>query len=274
MTSGQQNIESAISGADSLKRLLKNSKSVQVQSADDKQLIKATALAWFNNLRSPLTEYFDDGQLKPIDDSYRLLLMAADRATQRSKYIEAIKALRKKLGALLADHALLLSKPPSVNAASLTPSADYPPQFGTLISDGKMQAILRSRWQECVICVGSGAPLAATVMMGGILEGLLLAKINQLADKSPVFTAKAASRDRATGKTLPLKDWALKDFINVAHELGWITTTVKDVGEVLRDYRNYIHPQKELSHGISLGPNDAEMLWTIAKSIAVQVLKP
>jgi hypothetical protein len=76
-----------------------------------------------------------------------------------------------------------------------------------------MQGILSKRWQECVICVKAGAPLAATVMMGGILEGLLLAKINQLADKSPVFTAIAAPKDKKIGKTLPLKEWGLKNFI-------------------------------------------------------------
>ena len=59
-------------------------------------------------------------------------------------------------------------------------TTDTAPKFEPLISDPKMQAILIKRWQECVICVESGAPLAATVMMGGLLEGLLLAKINQL----------------------------------------------------------------------------------------------
>jgi hypothetical protein len=90
---------------------------------------------------------------------------------------------------------------------------------------------------------------------------------------APVFTATHAPKDKA-GKTLLLKEWGLKNFIDVAHDLGWITTAAKDIGEVLRDYRNYIHPQKELSHGISLGPGDAEMLWNVAKSVAVQVLKP
>lgn len=273
MTDGQQTIESAISEADSLRRVLKRGKTAQVRSGDEKQLVKATAFAWFNNHRPVLVAFLDDGELKPVDDFYRSLIAGADRATLRNRYVETIHSLHKKLGRLLADHAVLLSKPASIKAAVI-PTGDDPPDFGTLIADVRMQAILQKRWKECVICVQSRAPLAATVMMGGILEGLLLARINQRTDKSPVFTASAAPRDKATAKTLPLKEWTLRDYINVAHELTWITTTGKDVGEVLRDYRNYIHPQKELSHGISLGPDDAEMLWTIAKSIAVQVLKP
>jgi hypothetical protein len=272
VTSGQQSIELAIVGANGLHKALKAHSSNQVTSEDEKQIVKATAYAWFNNNRTPIALFLGEDQLKSVDDLYRLLLTCAGRATLRSKYFELIKQVRKKLGALLADNAILLSKDPSTQSSPVS-TTDNAPHFNPLISDPKMQAILKERWLECSICVKSGAPLAATVMMGGILEGLLLARILQLPDMSPVFTAKLAPRDKS-GKTSPLKEWGLKNFIDVAHELGWITTTAKDIGEVLRDYRNYIHPQKELSHGISLAPSDAEMLWNIAKSIAVQVLKP
>jgi hypothetical protein len=53
-----------------------------------------------------------------------------------------------------------------------------------------------------------------------------------------------------------------------------VPRTTKDVGEVVRDYRNYIHPQKEHSHGVSISADDARTLWEIAKSVARQVLKP
>jgi hypothetical protein len=72
---------------------------------------------------------------------------------------------------------------------------------------------------------------------------------------------------------LPLKDRTLKHFIDVAHELKWISQSAKDVGVVLRDYRNFIHPQKELSHGIELKSDDAALLWDVAKSISKQLLK-
>jgi hypothetical protein len=272
VTSGQLSIESAIVGANSLHKVLKGHSSNQVTSEDEQQIIKATAHAWFNNNRTAVALLLGDDQLKPVDDLYRLLLTFAGRATLRNKYFEIITQTRKKLGALLADHAILLSSEPSA-PSSPAATTDNPPLFSPLISDPKMQSILKERWLECVICVKSGAPLAATVMMGGILEGLLLARILQLPNMTPVFTAKLAPKDK-NGKTSPLKEWGLRNFIDVAHELGWITTTAKDIGEVLRDYRNYIHPQKELSHGISLAPSDADMLWNIAKGIALQVLKP
>jgi hypothetical protein len=109
-------------------------------------------------------------------------------------------------------------------------------------------------------------------MIGGLLEGLLLARVNRENNKTPIFTAGASPKDKQN-KTLPLKDWTLQDYIAVAHELKWITVAAKDVGVVLRDYRNYIHPQKELSHGVSLTTPDAVILWEIGKSISRQLLK-
>jgi len=48
---------------------------------------------------------------------------------------------------------------------------------------------------------------------------------------------------------------------------GWILGTgeVEEGGRSFRDYRNYIHPQKELSHGINISAGDARTLWEIAK---------
>jgi len=273
VTEGQNSIDAAIAEVENLRKVLKQQTSAQVQSEEEKQIIKATALSWFNKHRVIIEPFVGGDNLKPLDDLYRVLLDAATRGTVRTKYILAIKEIKKRFAALQTDHVIDLSKP--VKAATVPGAiADPAPQFTPLISDPKMQLILQKRWQECVICVKAGAPLGATVMMGGILEGLLLARINQLTNKAPVNTAKTAPREKGTGKTLQLKDWGLKNFIDVAHELGWITTTAKDVGEVLRDYRNYIHPQKEFSHGISLTPDDAEMLWNIAKGMIVQVLKP
>ena len=42
---------------------------------------------------------------------------------------------------------------------------------------------------------------------------------------------------------------------------------------MLRDYRNYIHPEKELSHGITVGAEDTAMFVTVFSSIAEQIIK-
>jgi hypothetical protein len=58
----------------------------------------------------------------------------------------------------------------------------------------------------------------------------------------------------------------------VAAELGWISRSGKDVAAVLRDYRNYIHPEKERAHGVTLNDDDVGMFWEVTKSLARQLL--
>jgi hypothetical protein len=108
-------------------------------------------------------------------------------------------------------------------------------------------------------------------MMGGLLESLFLARIGRDPNPGPIFTAAAAPKDK-NGKTKPLKDWGLGDYIAVAHELTWITQSGKDVSAVLQNYRNYIHPTKELSSQYSLVQDDAKMFWEVFKAIALRLL--
>ena len=59
---------------------------------------------------------------------------------------------------------------------------------------------------------------------------------------------------------------------DVANELRWIRQSAKDVGQVLRDYRNYIHPEKELSHGVTVDGQDTAMFVKAFCSIAGQII--
>ncbi len=230
-------------------------------------MVKATALTWFNTHRPAVISALPQDSVKGIDKLYQELLTWCERHTVRSKYMEHIAQIRAALVGTRSE-AVISTATIAANLAS-----DQPPDFSPLVSDPKMQAILTRRWLECVSCVQAKAPLAATVMMGGLLEAVLLARVHQAPNKAPIFTAAAAPKDSTTGKTKPLGEWALKNYIDVAHELKWITVSVKSVSEVLRDYRNYIHPHKELSHAVTLQPDDAGLFWEISKTIARQVLK-
>jgi hypothetical protein len=192
--------------------------------------------------------------------------LASDRATSRSKYDLILKNIKRELSNLRDDTITISSQ------STGQKTADNPPNFSSLIADPVMQKILADRWIECVNCINGNSPLAATVMMGGLLEGLLLARINRENNKASIFQASKAPKDNLTKKVLQLKEWSLRNYIDVAHELRWISQSAKDVGEVLRDYRNYIHPQKQLSHNIIIEKNDAILFWEITKSICRQLL--
>ncbi len=265
MTEGQQALDDAIRRCDFLQAMLRKKNTRQVWAEDERGTIKATCLAWFNNQNPKISPQLDSGALAPADTIYNRILRASEQAGSRSQYQLSLKRLRAQL--------LEIRTKQMVAASRTIATADVVPSFAVLIPDPKMQGILERRWNECVLCIHAPAPMAATVMMGGLLEGLLLARVNKESNQQPIFTAAGAPKDRKTGKPLPLKDWTLKNFIDVVHELGWISQSAKDVGAVLRDYRNYIHPQKELSHGITLTSEDTLILWEVAKSISKQLLK-
>jgi hypothetical protein len=111
--------------------------------------------------------------------------------------------------------------------------------------------------------VALGVPLA--------LGFLLLGRVNRETNKAPIFQAKSAPKDK-NGQPKALTHWNLKNYIDLAHELGWISASAKDVGEVLRDYRNHIHPFKQLSHAINLTNDDALLLWEVSKAVTRQVI--
>jgi hypothetical protein len=65
----------------------------------------------------------------------------------------------------------------------------------------------------------------------------------------------------------------LNDYIEVAHELRWIATSAKQVGITLRDFRNFIHPQKELTLGVLIDENETKVLWAVFVAIVEQLLR-
>lgn len=264
MIAAHDSAEAALHELDRLRRTLRRGSGAQVRSADEKAQARATALAWFNNHRDAVVDQLGVDALVELDDAYREVLSATGRAAARSTYDSLLRNIRRLLLVTRADAIM-----PAAAPAAAT--SDAPPSFARLVGDPAMQAVLARRWAECVTCLSAGAPLAATVMMGGFLEGLLLAKVNSLSDKAQVFKAANAPKDRS-GQTMALSQWTLKDYIGVAHELRWISRSARDVGAVLRDYRNYVHPQKELSHGISLSDQDAALWWEVSKLIARELL--
>jgi len=256
-----------MSSADRLRKLLARSRTKQVFSVEERSVIKATALAWFKRCRPLLSELHEVELLKLADTHYQTILEATEKATLRDRFIEELKSVK---GILVKIRSCVLT---SVTlSAPIGGGIPAPPDFARLIPDPSMQAILNRRWFEAWSCIGAKAYLAATVMIGALLEALLLARVNRLADKSPIFASKCAPKDKA-GKTRPLQEWTLNAYIDVAHDLGWIGKASRDVGVVLRDYRNFIHPEKEFAQGVTLGEADARMFGAVLIALADQVIK-
>lgn len=255
-------LRAAIDAVSKLRDTLKRSRRRQVSAEQERALVRATAEAWFRSLKPGLA--LAATEVRQVDDQFALLLDYAEKHTTRARYLSLLATMRTQLGQLRTRW-----------LSGLAGAADQvaAPNFAALVTDPAMQAILARRWKETRDCLTVGANLAATVMMGGLLEALFLTRVNQTKDKKPIFTAKAAPKEKSTGNPAPLKEWMLNDYIEVAHELKWIATSAKQVGITLRDFRNFIHPQKELTQGVLIDENETKVLWAVFVAMVEQLLK-
>lgn len=264
MTSTHDVIETAISDAERARTRVKRGNSKQVRAADEVDYLKSVAYAWFNSHRQSLEGTVAGTALEAVDNAFRVIMDATAKSSIRSTYVSAFGKAKSALVTLRT--ATLVG--PTKNSSY----TEQIPSFSSLASDTVMQKILERRWKECQACLCGGAHLAATVMMGGLLEALFVAKANQMTDKGPLFRAKTTPIDPKTKKPLSLGEWTLRPYIDVGAELKWISKSGKDVAAVLRDYRNYIHPEKERAHGITLNGHDSAMFWEVTKSLTKQLL--
>jgi hypothetical protein len=180
---------------DKLRTVIGNVRGKQVQSAETKAHIRAVAQGWFNTYK-PDTAGKD---VAALDAVFGSLLTAAESAPSTVRIRKQLKSLRKQIVLLQTE---LIASP-----APAAATRDAAPSFAS-VPDPVMRGILVRRWDECVACLAANAPMAATVMMGGLLESLFLARINRESNQGPIFAARAAPKDKQ-GKPLPLNRWTL-----------------------------------------------------------------
>lgn len=261
-------VEAAINEVTKARHAVTREKSKQVFSRVEIDHLKSVAFAWFQTHRPVIGSHPSQPNLSDVDLAYRTVMDSTGKHASRTTYADA---LRDAKHALVETRGFVAANFHAAPVATANVTTDAPPNFAPLAADPNMQLILQRRWDEVQRCLASKSNLAATVMMGGLLESLLLARIISSPDKSAVFKAKLAPRDKA-GKTLTLPEWKLVHMVEVAHELAWITKSAKDVGNVLRDFRNYIHPHKEYTDGVYISDEDARMFWEVTKSVTRHVL--
>lgn len=135
---------------------------------------------------------------------------------------------------------------------------------GSLGIDGAVTAVLEQRIIEVKQCLNSGVSLSVIFLCGSILEGILLG----IATKYPREFNQAGScpKNKDTGKPKPFPEWSLANFIDAAHELGFLGLDVKKYSHSLRDFRNYIHPYEQMMQKFTPDAHTAKISWQVLKA--------
>lgn len=265
MATAVDSLDAAMQEVTNARVLVAKIRSNQVRGTDQLAALKSISYAWFNSHRRLINHNLTI-DLSAIDDAYQTVLNSTDRSAAKATYLGA---LTRAKNALVELRSALLTAP---HVQTTLASDDQAPDFSPLVGSSEMRQVLNRRWDECRKCVAAEAHLAAIVMMGGLLEALFVARANKMTNKDPLIKASTAPKDKKTGKTLDYQEWMLDSYIRVGHELNWITDSARQIADVLKEFRNYVHPAKELRHGVNLADNDSGMFWNVTKALVRQLL--
>ena len=128
----------------------------------------------------------------------------------------------------------------------------------------KSEEILRLLWSEVERCLRAEAYLAATIMMGSLLEGVLFFLLQE--NSEAARQCSCAPKNKKDGKVKDFAEWKLGEMIAAAREMEWIGHGITTLSKSVRDFRNSVHPAKQLKNSESPGRSVAIISWQIVQT--------
>ena len=141
------------------------------------------------------------------------------------------------------------------------------PSIDKLPVPAPISAIIQERLDEVQLCFSQGAYLSVVFLSGSILEAVLLGA----AENNPKLFNQSQSSPKHNGKVKRFNDWHLSDFIDTAHEIGLLEHDVKALSHQLRDFRNYIHPHKQIESGFRPDEHTATICFQVLKAALASI---
>jgi hypothetical protein len=122
-----------------------------------------------------------------------------------------------------------------------------------VISNSDLEAVAQERLNEARSCHSAGAYMSSIIMLGSLLEGVLI----------------AAVQERPHGQLpKPIEMMGLQDLINFAHKQRWIQFDAQLGSQLVRQYRNLVHPGLQLREIGHLPDADTlDMCWPVVNAI-------
>ncbi|MGW1341352.1 DUF4145 domain-containing protein [Kribbella sp. NPDC002412] len=123
--------------------------------------------------------------------------------------------------------------------------AELSVSIAEIVNDEAFGRQLRHRLDEAYACWRSGAPTAALIMLGSLLEGVLY---------------DVALAARADG---PAPSDNLQALIEKARNERWIAKDVAEYADVLRNHRNLVHPRKQWKQEYEPKDDSVRIAWNV-----------
>lgn len=135
-----------------------------------------------------------------------------------------------------------------------------------LIQEEAYRRIIIRDLQECVTAIAAKQDKTATIMMGSIIEALLFAKISEAGFiKYPIPHGQNTKND-------PVQNMALKELLYVAKTEKMISERFYKLSDYIRDYRNIVHPAREVKDKTQISHENVLITWSILKQLVDEIL--
>ncbi len=129
----------------------------------------------------------------------------------------------------------------------------------SFVDNQELRQIIRRDYGWIGRCLAVEAWKPLIILCGGLIEAILLDKL-------------IANKDRAKSSTKAHKEkdlvkWSLEHLIDVSVDLSIINPGAEKLGDAVRNYRNLVHPGKELESGLQVKPEEGRIAFEILNMI-------
>ncbi len=182
--------------------------------------------------------------------------------TEIERLVKGETAKRFIRDRLVKDYRLGLPMSEAAQWANFTGFAveTLEPEEFSFVKNPKLRDRIEADWSEVWRVRQAKAWKSCLFLCGGILEGMLL----------DVLTVRAndarASYQRLLQRAAPgLERWDLVDLVNVAEDLGVLSRGMIHLSHALREYRNLIHPGRQLRDETEVTEDEAEIAFNVVR---------
>jgi hypothetical protein len=174
--------------------------------------------------------------------------MMADDKVERSALVIVtfsadMKDVREALDSIQAARTLLVE----AELLQISPDASLPEQKWDFITSLDLRVLLARDYQELSRLLDVNARKSALILCGSIMEATLVSVLKDIEANA----IAAYSRQFPKGHK-QIEDWKLWELIAVAHSCNLIDEDTRRQADILRDYRNLIHPLVETRRATEL----------------------
>jgi hypothetical protein len=140
------------------------------------------------------------------------------------------------------------------------PQKNEPHDEFAFISEAGLREQLWEDWQEAQKVHAADARKSCVILCGGVLEGILL---------DALASDRTLARERYTRprgrRPVDLHQWSLADLIDVAEEHGILRKATIHLSQALREYRNLIHPGRQMRAGMIMSKEEANIAINVVR---------